>query len=377
MKLSSFHLMPWPNIDPDILAETNSAWVVYPNSEYDPELGQKLYGEYLDQLVFADEVGFDSICVNEHHQNAYGLMPSPNIMAAALISRTKQAKIAILGNGIALRDNPLRVAEEIAMLDVMSGGRIISGFVRGIGAEYHSLNIDPTTSRERFFEAHDLIVKAWTDPGPFAWDGEHYNYRYVNVWPRPLQKPHPPIFVPSQGSAETLEWAAEHKYPLACVFVPMERLKQFYDGYRKYATDQFGYEAGPEQFAFNSIVYVHPDGEEAAMADLEQHLAYFRERCFTLPLPMFFPPGYTATSSYRTRVEIARQTQASGGVTLSAGEPLIGSPDQVGERIARNLEACGAGTLMTQFQVGDMPHGKVMRSMELFADKVLPYLDRS
>ena len=146
MKLSSFHLMPWPNIKPELLAETNSAWVTYPNSDYDPELGRQLYGEYLDQLVFADEVGFDAICVNEHHQNAYGMMPSPNIMAAALISRTKQAKIAILGNGIALRDNPLRVAEEVGMLDVMSGGRIISGFVRGIGAEYHSLNIDPTTS---------------------------------------------------------------------------------------------------------------------------------------------------------------------------------------------------------------------------------------
>ena len=113
------------------------------------------------------------------------------------------------------------------------------------------------------------------------------------------------------------------------------------------------------------------------MADLEPHMKYFREKSFTLPLPMFFPPGYTEAGSYRTRLEIARQTQASGGPTLSAGEPLIGSPEQVGERIQRNLEACGAGTLMAQFQVGDMPHDKVMRSIELFASEVLPYLDRS
>ena len=377
MKLSSFHLMPWPQIDPATLDKTGSAWVVYPNSEYDPELGHRLYGEYLDQLVFADEIGFDTICVNEHHQNAYGLMPAPNIMAAALISRTERAKIAILGNGIALRHNPLRVAEEVAMLDVMSGGRIISGFVRGIGAEYHSLNIDPTRSRERFFEAHDLIVRAWTDPGPFAWDGEHYNFRYVNVWPRPLQQPHPPIFVPSQGSAETLRWAAERRYPLACVFVPMDRLIQFYDRYRAYAADEFGYEAGPEQFGFNSVVYVHPDGEEAATAEIEPHIRYFRERCFTLPLPMFFPPGYTEASSYRTRIEIARQLEASGGPVLSPGRPLIGAPDQIVERIEQNLADCGAGTLMVQFQVGDMPHEKVMRSMELFAAEVAPHLDRS
>ena len=170
MELYAFHLMPYPKIDPDVREKYSSAWVVYPNSEYDPELGQRLYGEYLDQLTFADQIGFDAVVVNEHHQNAYGLMPSPNIMASALIDRTTNAKIAILGNGIALRDNPLRVAEEVAMLDVMSGGRVLSGFVRGIGAEYHSMGLDPTRSRSRFFEAHDLIVKAWTEPGPFAWD---------------------------------------------------------------------------------------------------------------------------------------------------------------------------------------------------------------
>ena len=181
MELYAFHLMPYPKIDPDVREKYSSAWVVYPNSEYDPELGQRLYGEYLDQLTFADQIGFDAVVVNEHHQNAYGLMPSPNIMASALIDRTTNAKIAILGNGIALRDNPLRVAEEVAMLDVMSGGRVLSGFVRGIGAEYHSMGLDPTRSRSRFFEAHDLIVKAWTEPGPFSWDGENYQFRYVNV----------------------------------------------------------------------------------------------------------------------------------------------------------------------------------------------------
>ncbi len=375
MKLYAFHLMPWPKIDPDVRAKYDSSWVTYPNSEYDPAFGQQLYGEYLDQLAFADEVGFDAICVNEHHQNAYGLMPSPNIMAAALISRTRQAKIAILGNGIAMRDNPLRIAEEVAMLDVMSGGRILSGFVRGIGAEYHSLNLDPTRSRSRFFEAHDLIVKAWTEPGPFAWDGEHYRYRYVNVWPRPLQQPHPPIFVPSQGSAETLEWAAEHRYPLACTFVPMERLKQFYDTYRRFASEKFGYEAQPEQFGFTSIVYCTDDPKRAE-AEMAPHLAYFRERCFALPLPYFFPPGYTSPEAYRTRVAIARDLAASGGPTLSAGAPLIGTPEQIGERLLANMAECGAGIFMAQFQLGDMGHSKVMRSMELFADKVLPYLPR-
>ena len=123
-------------------------------------------------------------------------------------------------------------------------------------------------------------------------------------------------------------------------------------------------------------MYVHPDGEEAAAAEIEPHIKYFKERAFTLPLPTFFPPGYTAAESYKTRIQIARELAASGGPTLTAGEPLIGSPEQIGERLEKNLAACGAGTLMAQFQVGDMPHGKVMRSMELFADEVMPYLSK-
>ncbi len=374
MQVYVFTLMPWPRIDPKVLERTGSAWVVYPNTEYDPEFGHELYDNYLSQLEFADQAGYDAVCVNEHHQNAYGLMPSPNLMAAALARRTTRARIAVLGNGIALRDNPLRVAEEIAMLDVMSEGRIISGFVRGIGAEYHSLNLDPTRSRSRFFEAHDLIVKAWTEPGPFAWDGEHYQYRYVNPWPRPYQQPHPQIMVPSQGSPETLRWSAERRYPLSCTFVPIERLKRFYDTYREFAAQDYGYEAGPEQFTFSSVVYLHPDSEAKAREEVEPHLRYFRERMFTLPLPSFFPPGYTSPGAYRTRVEIAREVEASGGPTLAAGEPLIGTPEQVLERLNNNLGAIGAGTLLGTFQIGDMPHSRVMRSMELFAERVLPYL---
>src|SRR5258705_7642393 len=129
---------------------------------YDPAVGHTLYNQYLDQFEYAEKLGWDGLCVNEHHQNCYGTMPSPNVMAAMLVRRTTRAKIAILGNGLPLRENPLRVAEEIAMLDVVSGGRIISGFVRGISAEYFSTAVNPTHSRERFYEAAELILRSWT-----------------------------------------------------------------------------------------------------------------------------------------------------------------------------------------------------------------------
>ena len=171
-------------------------------------VGQKLYARYIGELELADQLGFDGICVNEHHQTAYGLMPAPNLIAAALARSTRQAKIAILGRALPLVSNPVAVAEEFAMLDQMSGGRIITGFVRGIGTEYFASGVNPTHSHERYYEAHELILRAWTEVGPFRYHGRHYQFDYVNLWPRPLQQPHPPVWIPSQGSSETIEWCA-------------------------------------------------------------------------------------------------------------------------------------------------------------------------
>ena len=164
-----------------------------------PGVGHVLYNQYLDQLEYAERLGWDGLCVNEHHQNCYGTMPSPNMMAAMLVRRTTRARIAILGNGLPLRENPLRIAEEIAMLDVVSGGRIISASCAASGRVLLD-GVNPTHSRERFYEAAELILRAWTETGPFAFDGKFYRYPYVNPWPRPLQRPHPPIWCPSQGS---------------------------------------------------------------------------------------------------------------------------------------------------------------------------------
>ena len=245
-----FHLMPWPHLPPDFDRRHATSWVTFSNRFYDPQRGHALYNEYLDEMEYAETLGYDGLGVNEHHQNAYGTMPSPNLMAAALIRRTQRAKIAILGNAIPLRDHPLRVAEEIALLDVVSGGRIISGFVRGIGSEYHAFSLDPTQSRDRFYEAHDLIVRSWTEPGPFEWYGEHYKLRYVNPWPRPLQQPHPPIWSPSLGSNETIDWAARNHYTYLQTYTDMNTLRRVF-GELKEATRKHGYEAPPEQIGWS------------------------------------------------------------------------------------------------------------------------------
>ena len=161
-------------------------WVDIPSSLFDPKRAHHMYNEFLDELEDAAECGFDAICCNEHHANGYGLMPSPNLIAAALARRTADAAICVLGNSIALYNPPTRVAEELAMIDCISGGRLIAGFPTGTPMDTtFAYGTNPSQLRERYYEAHDLILRAWTEPG-FAFNGRFNQQRYVNVWPRPI-----------------------------------------------------------------------------------------------------------------------------------------------------------------------------------------------
>ncbi|MBT6446190.1 MAG: LLM class flavin-dependent oxidoreductase, partial [Acidimicrobiaceae bacterium] len=210
MKFVWFNLMPWPDL-PDDFRETNrSVWVDIDSKLFDPERANGLYHEYMDQLEFADEMGFDGIGVNEHHQNGYGIMPSPNIIAAGLARRTSNAAICVIGNSIALYNPPIRVAEEFAMLDVISGGRLVAGFPVGTPMDTNfCYGQIPALTRDKYDEAHELIMRAWAEDEPFAFDGKYNQLRYVNCWPKPIQKPHPPIYIPGGGSIETWDFCLE------------------------------------------------------------------------------------------------------------------------------------------------------------------------
>src|SRR5687768_4303226 len=131
VKFVWFNLMPWPYLGDNFRKEHRSVWVDIPNTLFDPAKGNQVYNTYMDQLEFAESVGFDGIGCNEHHQNGYGLMPSPNLIAAGLARRTSTAALCVIGNSIALYNPPIRVAEEFAMLDVLSGGRLLAGFPTG------------------------------------------------------------------------------------------------------------------------------------------------------------------------------------------------------------------------------------------------------
>lgn len=372
MKIFGFHLMPYTDLPPEHLASSDSSWVTFSNAMFVPERGQQFYRRYLDELVEYDRVGFDGLCVNEHHQTPYGLMPSPDVIAAMLVPQTT-CKIAILGNALPLRDHPLRVAEEVAMLDVISGGRIISGFVRGIGAEYHTFGIDPATSRERFYEAHDLIIQAWTRPGPFEWYGKHYQFRYVNPWPRPLQQPHPPIWSPSQGSGETIDWAARNRYTYLQTYSDIATVRRVFDDLRA-AAEGHGYTASPEQIGWSVPVFVADTDERAESIALPALETLFNG-LMRMPRDVFFPAGYLTLAS-SARVMAGKGGLGSGTADVrdlvQRGYALIGSPETVRQKFEAYQQELGFGCFCGVFQFGSLGHEDFVDSLHLFTEKVLP-----
>ncbi len=299
MKFTWFNLMPWPDLPDDFRESHRSVWVDIDSRLFDPVKANAVYHTYMDQPELADELGFDGICVNEHHSNAYGLMPQPGVMAGALARCTKKVKIAILGRALPLLNNPVTVAEEFAMVDNITEGRFIAGFVRGIGAEYHSLAVNPTESHERFHEAHDLIVQAWTRPGPFAFEGKHYNFPHVNLWPRPYQAPHPPIWIPSQGSRETIEFAAapERRYVYLQTATPVVQLFKYMQAYRDEALRR-GYQASPDQLGWSVKIYV-AETDEIARREAKPHIEAFANKFMRMPTEVLLPPGYTSIASMK------------------------------------------------------------------------------
>ena len=284
MKFHWFNLMPWPHLPEDFRETNRSVWVDVDSRLYDPVEGHRVYNEYLDQLEFAADLGFDGIGVNEHHQNAYGMMPSPQIMAASLTRRTKDVTLLLLGQSIALYNPPTRVAEEMAMLDVMSGGRLVAGFPVGTSMDDNfCFGSNPATLRDKYRENHDLIRRAWEDPDVFSWNGEYNKIRYVNLWPRPIQKPHPPIWIPGGGSVETWDFCGEMGYNYSYLsfngYVRGEALMQgFWD-----RLGEMGVEFNPFQGAFAQQIVVAETDDQAEQMYTEHSAVLLRQVSARVP----------------------------------------------------------------------------------------------
>ena len=224
MHVMYFTEQPMSAYPADIGLEVGHTALMFSNKYFDPVAGSRLYNEYLEHYIYAEEQGVEGFMLNEHHNAPFCMQAKCNIFASILAAVTKKAKIVLLGNPLPLAENPVRLAEELAMIDMISKGRLVSGFVRGGGQEQLANGVNPAYNRERFEEAHDLVVAAWSREGPFRWEGTHYQHRVVNPWAVPLQKPYPRVWIPGVLSQETIIWAAKQRYPYIALNTSIEVL---------------------------------------------------------------------------------------------------------------------------------------------------------
>jgi len=371
------HLMPYPFIPPG--EDLESTWVTLPNTYFDAKVAQKLYSEYLEQLVACERLGYDGIIVNEHHQNAFGTIAAPNVWAGYLAAKTTDIRIGVIGNALPLHRNPLRVAEEIAMLDIISGGRIISGHVRGMGAEYHSSGMDPTTSKGRFWEANDLILKAWTEPGPFTWQGDNYDFEHVNIWPKPLQQPHPPIWLPGTGSADTIDEVAKRRFAYMQTTTSNWITKKSFATFRQTCEEKYGYTADAMQLGRVIPTYV-AETDEQAYREFLPHAMWFFRTGLKIPMHHLMPSGYNTAASMlgtikgRAAAGVKNFWELSYDELIEFGYIIVGSPDTVIEKYTQQQEEYGLGMAISAGgHLGSMPHWMVMKNMQILAEEVMPH----
>jgi alkanesulfonate monooxygenase SsuD/methylene tetrahydromethanopterin reductase-like flavin-dependent oxidoreductase (luciferase family) len=356
---------------PENQKEFPSLWVDFPNKYFDPVRGHELYQRYLSQLVLADKLGFDAVVVNEHHNTAYSMMPAPNLIAATLIPQVKNAKICVWGTPPNL-EHPNRLAEEYAMLDVLSQGRLEVAFPLGTGMEYWSNSVNPATARERHRESIEIILQAWTQDGPTSYYGDFYTYRYLNPWPRPVQKPHPPCYIVGTGSPETIDLASKLGFGYASVFVTKQRARELNEELRRGA-EQHGHHIRPDQLPLQVITYV-AETEQKAREEAVEHIQYFFEDALRTTPTFLAPPGYLSVDQLKKRAALADKLH--GAFSFENIEQAffvaVGTADQVVEKLELWAEQMGTNHFVMFAAIGNMPNWKVVKNLSLIAQDVIP-----
>jgi len=358
----------------------------YPLSarHFRPEIAVRTYAEHLDAWEEIDRLGFDGLGFNEHHCSPYGLMNSPNLMAASAAQRTKRVKLLIYGNLLPLHE-PLRLAEELAMLDCLSNGRLISGFARGIPREYQVHNVALADSRARFEEAYEIVTRAWTED-VFSYEGKFWSYRDVALWPRPVQQPHPEIWIPVVGSKESIEFAAKHNIRITPGLAPGVLQDDIIRYYAKcLAAD--GRRITPDHLSLGVSCYVAASKAEA-VKECGPYLLYFNRTLFShgnfTETSRQRETGYASASSTDyvrpENLKAAEHNRADfRNMTMEDVERLAdrlpwGTPEEVAEKLIRLADHTGAGTVQVNFNRGAMPQEMFLEQIRRFARDVLPIL---
>jgi alkanesulfonate monooxygenase SsuD/methylene tetrahydromethanopterin reductase-like flavin-dependent oxidoreductase (luciferase family) len=352
---------------------------------FDAAEAVKTYAEHLDAWEELDKLGYDGVGFNEHHTSPYGLMNSPNLMASAAAMRTKKLKLLIYGNLIPLHQ-PLRLAEELAMIDCLSNGRLVAGIARGIPREYQVHNIPLSESRARFEEAYDIITKAWTED-VFSYEGKFHSYKNVSMWPRPVQQPHPPIWTPITASKESIEFAARNNIPITPGESRVQGLQQDIIRYYAKCLAKAGHRITPKHLSIAAGAYI-ADSKAQAVKEAGPYLLYFNRTLFShgnvTETNLQRGMGYVSDHaldyvSPENLKEAARSREDYRNMTMEdvakrAETMPWGTADEVRDRIIDAVNRTGADVVHVRMNTGAMPHEMFVNQIRLFAEKVLPAL---
>ena len=371
MQAWHFTEMPYPDLPP--LDTLSTMRVSIPSKLYDPKIGAELYNRYLDEHMLADELGLNML-LNEHHQTATCINTCAPLSAAILARQTSKGRICILGNPVANRADPIRIAEEMAMIDCISRGRLDVGFVRGVPYEIFAANTNPTQTVERLWEGIDLVSKAWTTTdGPFNFEGKFTHKRAINLWPRPYQTPHPAIWITGSSDIENIKRAASRGFVFATFLQPHEKVKWMFDGYRSAYRDT-GLPGGGGT-AYMPLVYTADSDEEAEKGarELTWYLDAKSEPQYRNP-PGYVPVEYNVQAlrgTFTGRTDAMRKQSIE--YLRDQGVIIYGKPDDVAKQIKRLYGLVGGfDHLLMMGQAGHLNHEMTKRSMTLFAKEVYP-----
>jgi alkanesulfonate monooxygenase SsuD/methylene tetrahydromethanopterin reductase-like flavin-dependent oxidoreductase (luciferase family) len=346
-----------------------------PGWMWDRAKGEELYDQRVKYMRRVDELGFDGLIFTEHHYGPNGgLTPSPTIAMAAATQVTERIKLVTMGIALALYPHPIRVAEELAMIDNFSHGRLVVGFISSGAQSLYAYNVPVEGERERYHEAYDLIVKAWTEENPFEWHGEHFDYKCVSILPRPLQTPHPPVWT-TATAAESIQWAAEHHIGLVS-HGPTAECAERLNYFRRHAATAAGWTPAAADTAIAREFYIAPT---KAKVDEMVEEVFGRDRANAYSF-MFEEPNLAELERERHKIrtyDYLTERRAFRGADRTAhgrqtGQFLVGDPDSLTEQILSQRAATGAGVLVIRPELGDMSLDEVADGLELFAREVLP-----
>jgi natural product biosynthesis luciferase-like monooxygenase protein len=328
----------------------------------------EVYANALDECRLAEALGFDMVWLAEHHFSAYGICPSLSVLAAAIARETRRVRI---GTGVVIEPfaHPLRIAEEWAMVDILSGGRVEFGLGRGYQpAEFRGLGVSMERTRERFDEGLEVIRRCWTEER-VTFKGEFYEIPGLAVLPKPLQKPHPPLWT-AAVSPDTFTLAARRGLRILTspAFTPFDVLRKNYDGYRETWRETHGTEAGAD-ICINKIIHVAETSREAR-ENMREPVRWF----FQTQAGLIADATGVPAEQYKFYRRVRENLLALGEETALEQAAIVGDAEEVADKIRAHREALGVSFFMGAFSRGGLPHDKVRRSMRLFAEKVIPRL---